>query len=29
MIITNGAYPELLYNVMDGKLAGTKFYAKR
>ena len=29
MIITNGAYPELLYNVMDGNLAGTKFYAKR
>ena len=26
---TNGAYPELLYNVMDGNLAGTKFYAKR
>ena len=29
MIIANGAYPELLYNVMDGNLAGTKFYAKR
>ena len=29
MIITNGASPELLYNVMDGNLAGTKFYAKR
>ena len=29
MVITNGAYPELLYNVMDGNLAGTKFYAKR
>ena len=29
MVITNGAYPELLYNVMDGSLAGTKFYAKR
>ena len=29
MIITNGAYPELLYNVMDGSLAGTRFYAKR
>ena len=28
MIIANGAYPELLYNVMDGNLAGTKFYAK-
>ncbi len=29
MIIANGAYPELLYNVMDGKAAGTRFYAKR
>ena len=29
MIIANGSYPELLYNVMDGRCAGTKFYAKR
>ena len=29
MIIANGTYPELLYNVMDGSLAGTRFYAKR
>ena len=29
MIIANGAFPELLYNVMDGKSAGTRFYAKK
>ena len=29
MIIANGTYPELLYNVMDGKAAGTRFFAKR
>lgn len=29
MIIANGAYPELLYNIIDGKSVGTKFYAKR
>ena len=28
MIIANGAYPELLYSIMDGKPAGTKFFAK-
>ncbi|MBQ8689039.1 MAG: glutamate 5-kinase [Clostridia bacterium] len=27
MIIANGAYPELLYNIMDGKSAGTRFFA--
>lgn len=29
MIIANGAYPELLYNIIDGIPAGTKFFAKR
>ena len=29
MIIANGAYPELLYNVIDGEAAGTRFFAKR
>jgi len=29
MIIANGSYPELLYNVMDGKCAGTRFFARR
>ena len=28
MIIANGSYPELLYNIMDGKSVGTRFYAK-
>ena len=28
MIIANGSYPELLYNIMDGKSIGTRFYAK-
>ena len=26
MIITNGKYPELLYDILDGKSVGTKFY---
>lgn len=29
MIITNGAYPELLYKILDGDSVGTKFYAKK
>lgn len=29
MIIANGAYPELLYNIFDGESVGTKFYAKK
>ena len=29
MIIANGAYPELLYNIMDGKSAGTRFFARK
>lgn len=29
MIISNGAYPELLYNIIDGKSVGTRFYARR
>ena len=29
MIITNGASPEVLYNIIDGKEFGTRFYAKR
>lgn len=29
MIITNGAYPELLYNILDGVSTGTRFFAKR
>lgn len=29
MIITNGAYPELLYKILDGESVGTKFYAKK
>ncbi len=29
MIIANGAYPELLYNVLDGKSAGTRFYSEK
>lgn len=28
MIITNGAYPERLYNILDGEAVGTRFYAK-
>ena len=28
MIITNGAYPERLYDLTDGKKVGTKFHAK-
>ncbi|MBO5945926.1 MAG: glutamate 5-kinase [Clostridia bacterium] len=28
MIIANGAYPELLYSIMDGNSAGTRFFAK-
>ena len=28
MIITNGAYPERLYNILDGEDVGTRFYAK-
>ena len=29
MIITNGAYPERLYSIMDGEAVGTRFYARR
>ncbi len=29
MIITNGAYPERLYNIFDGEPVGTRFYAKK
>jgi len=29
MIIANGAYPELLYNAIEGVNAGTKFFARR
>ena len=29
MIIANGSSPELLYNVIDKKDFGTRFYAKR
>ena len=28
MIITNGAYPENLYDIADGKAVGTRFFAK-
>ncbi len=28
MIIANGAYPELLYKLMEGEAFGTRFYAK-
>ena len=28
MIITNGAYPERLYDILDGVEVGTRFYAK-
>lgn len=29
MIITNGAFPERLYSIMDGEAVGTRFYARR
>ena len=29
MIITNGAYPERLYDVLDGVKVGTRFYSKK
>lgn len=29
MIITNGAYPELLYKIIDGEAIGTRFYSKK
>ncbi len=29
MIITNGSYPERLYNIFDGESIGTRFYAKK
>ncbi len=29
MIIANGACPELLYNILDNKPVGTRFYAKK
>ena len=29
MIITNGAYPERLYNIIDGRPVGTRFFAKK
>jgi glutamate 5-kinase len=29
MIITNGAYPERLYDVLDGAKVGTRFYSKK
>ena len=29
MTIANGAYPELLYKIIDGESVGTKFYAKK
>lgn len=29
MIITNGAYPERLYAVLDGAAVGTRFYSKK
>ena len=29
MIITNGAYPERLYNIIDGRSVGTRFFAKK
>lgn len=28
MIITNGAYPERLYGILDGEAVGTRFYSK-
>lgn len=29
MIITNGAYPELLYKITDGKPVGTRFFSRK
>ena len=29
MIITNGAYPERLYNIIDGTPVGTRFFARK
>ena len=29
MIIANGAEPEILYDIMDGKSVGTRFYSKK
>lgn len=29
MIIANGAYPELLYNILDGESAGTRFFSEK
>lgn len=29
MIITNGAYPERLYKIIDGEKIGTRFYAEK
>ena len=29
MIITNGAYPEYLYKIIDGESVGTRFFSKR
>ena len=29
MIITNGANPEKIYDIMDGKSVGTKFFAEK
>lgn len=28
MIITNGAHPEILYDIIDGKRVGTRFVGK-
>jgi glutamate 5-kinase len=28
MIITNGSYPERLYQILDGEPVGTRFYSK-
>ena len=29
MVITNGAHPELLYDIAEGRAAGTRFAAHR
>jgi glutamate 5-kinase len=29
MVITNGAYPERLYNIIDGNAIGTRFFSKK
>ena len=29
MVIANGAYPELIYKIVDGEPVGTRFFAKR